>query len=137
MLGTIKDRVGTGHQYLIEWYDKSENEQKEEHLFGAFTRRDKHTKDSYVLAIDENDNIYKPAKTKAISDDQKRLTVQFIDLNQNEEDASPRYNHFPLHKRQKCSLFSIIIFRTADVPATTTFAITKAYFNTILPLLRK
>jgi hypothetical protein len=90
MLGAIKDRVGTGHQYLIEWFDRNENEQQEEHLFGAFTRRDKHWENSYVLAMDDNDNIYKPATTKTILNE-KRLQVEFINLNKSEENLPPRY----------------------------------------------
>jgi hypothetical protein len=91
MLGTIKDRIKSGHQYVIEWFDGSENEQIEEHLFGSFTRRDRHRIDDYVLAMDKNDSLYKPAKMTLISDDRKTVTVQFIDLDKN---PSSRFDHF-------------------------------------------
>jgi hypothetical protein len=96
MLGTIKDRCDTGHEYLIEWFDHSENKQKEEHLFGAFVRRNKHYEDGYVLAMDK-DKIYKPARTKSILNDQEIL-VQFINLNENQENSSPRFINFFSYK---------------------------------------
>ena len=83
MLGTIIKRCDTGHRYLIQWYNKDTNEQEEEHLFGALTRRDQHEEDGYVLAMDKNDDIYKPAKTISISDDRTELTVKFINLDDN------------------------------------------------------
>ena len=85
MLGMIQARVGTGHQYTIKWSNGTINDQKEEHLFGAFTRRDQHRKDNYVLAMDTEDDLYKLAKTIAVFKDDKRLTVQFIPLNRTEE----------------------------------------------------
>jgi len=96
MLGTIKDRRDTGHKYSIEWFDHSKTEEKEEHLFGAFVRRNKHYKNGYVLAMDK-DKIYKPAITKSILNDQEIL-VQFINLNENQENSSPRFiNLFFFH----------------------------------------
>jgi hypothetical protein len=103
MLGEIKDRIGTGHQYKIEWSSGPGGEQKEEHLFGAFTRRDKHFQDGYVLALDDNDKIYKPARTISISNDGKTLTVQF--LNKNEENSSPRYLNLFIKKIEKKKTF--------------------------------
>jgi hypothetical protein len=91
MLGTIIDRIKNGHTYIIEWCDESKTEQQDEHLFGAFTRQIKHKKGNYVLAIDDNDKLYKPAKIKSISNDEKSLTVQFTNLNKNYDDnSSPR-----------------------------------------------
>ncbi len=90
MLGTIIDRVDTGHKYLIDWCDDSKSEQKEEHLFGAFVRRDRHYKNGYVLAMDNN-KIYKPAKTISISNNKQTLTVQFDDLHSHARNSSPRF----------------------------------------------
>jgi len=139
MLGTVKERVDTGHRYSIEWSDGSLNKQKEEHLFGAFNRRNKHRRDYYVLAMDDSDEIYKPAKTISILNDQKRLEVEFINLDRTEEHSSPRYEHFSIHQPEKKMFFFVnLVFRIANVPATTTFVITKDYLNTIrkLRLLR-
>ncbi len=105
MLGTIKDRVGTGHQYLIEWFDKSISKQNEEHLFGAFNRRDQHRENAYVLAMDDQDNIYKPAKTISISDDRKHLKVRFLNTG---EHSSSRYEYFSIVQylcRESCVFF--------------------------------
>jgi hypothetical protein len=82
MLGTIQDRVGNGHEYIIEWCNSRKNEQKDEHLFGAFKRHVQHNENDYVLAIDDNDKLYKPARIKSISNDRRSLRVQFTNLNQ-------------------------------------------------------
>ncbi|CAF0922263.1 unnamed protein product [Rotaria sordida] len=114
MLGTIKTREGTGHLYKIQWCNERTSEQIDEHLFGAFSRRYKHRIDDYVLAIDNNDAIYKLAKVQSISNDRKNLKVQFINLNKNNNSLSPK---------------------EADVPAMTTFVITEAYYNKIINIL--
>ncbi|CAF3336880.1 unnamed protein product [Rotaria sp. Silwood1] len=116
MLGTIKKRVGNGHQYSIEWCDENESEQSDEHLFGAFTQGDKHRIDDYVVAIDDNDAIYKLAKVQSISNDGKHLKVQFINLNTNDDNLSTK---------------------EANVPALTTFVITNVYFKKIIDFLKK
>ncbi|CAF2744821.1 unnamed protein product [Rotaria sp. Silwood2] len=90
MLGTIKKRVGTGHRYLIEWCDTNKSKQSDEHLFGAFTQRNKHRINDYVLAIDDDDTIYKLAKVQSISNDGKNLKVQFINLNTNNDNSLPK-----------------------------------------------
>ncbi|CAF4358976.1 unnamed protein product, partial [Rotaria sp. Silwood2] len=115
MLGTIKKRVGTGHRYLIEWCDTNKSKQSDEHLFGAFTQRNKHRINDYVLAIDDDDTIYKLAKVQSISNDGKNLKVQFINLNTNNDNSLPK---------------------EASVSSMTTFVITIEYFNKIIHLLR-
>lgn len=90
MLGMIEGRVNTGHQYRIKWADGSSNNQKEEHLFGAFTRRDQHRKDNYVLAMDAEDNLYKFARTLVVFKDDNRLNIQFLDPHQSGEHSSDR-----------------------------------------------
>lgn len=81
MLGTIIDRIGTGHLYIIEWFDGSRSQQKEEHLFGAFIRRNRHYLHAYVLAMDIDDKIYKPAQIISISNNGCTLHVQFFNRN--------------------------------------------------------
>jgi hypothetical protein len=84
LLGTIKKRIKSGHDYLIRWCDETETQQTEEHLFGAFTRRNQHQLNDRVLAIDDEQYIYKPAKIIGHSNDWKMLTVRFTD--EEEED---------------------------------------------------
>lgn len=87
MLGMIEDRANTGHQYKIKWADGKSSIQKEEHLFGALTRRDQHRKDSYVLAMDAEDNVYKFARTLAVYKDDHRLNIQFLDIHRANESS--------------------------------------------------
>ena len=90
MLGMIEARVSTGHQYRIKWANGMSNNQKEEHLFGAFTRRDQHRKDNYVLAMDAEDNLYKFARTLVVFKDDNRLNIQFLDTHQSGGHSSDR-----------------------------------------------
>ena len=78
MLGTILRRIGNGHQYEIEWYDRSKGEQSEEHLFGAFVRRDQPHVGNYALACDKDDQLYKFARIESISTTEKSLQVKFL-----------------------------------------------------------
>ncbi|CAF4061616.1 unnamed protein product, partial [Rotaria magnacalcarata] len=115
MLGTIQRRVGNGHRYSIEWCCASVSEQTDEHLLGAFTRRNKHRIGDYVLAIDSVEGIYKLAEVLSITDDRKNVKVKFIDPNNINDTLSSR---------------------EIDVPAITTFVITKTYFNNVIGLLQ-
>jgi hypothetical protein len=78
MLGTIINRTASGHKHEIEWCDNRVSEQEEEYLFGAFNYIEHRKTNDYVLALDNNQNIYKPAKIINISDDRKILTVEFL-----------------------------------------------------------
>ncbi|CAF0834055.1 unnamed protein product [Adineta steineri] len=105
VLCTIKKRVGNGHEYLIDWWNGCKNEQKDEFLFpGVFTQPDNHQVNNIVLAFDENDSLYKPAKIHSISNDRKNLQVKFINLSS----------------------------RQANVPATAAFVISEAYYKKII-----
>lgn len=90
MLGMVQDRKNTGHLYKIKWSNGSITHQKEEHLFGAFTRRDQHRKGDYVLVMDPNDEIYKLAKTLAVYKDDKRLKIEFLDFDRTGEHPSDK-----------------------------------------------
>lgn len=88
LLGTIIDRLKSGHRYKIRWYDDTESNQEEEHLFGAFIRRNNYHRGDRVLALDEDDYTYKPARIKKLpddSDDRKTLNVCFTDPEETEE----------------------------------------------------
>ncbi|UJR25800.1 hypothetical protein I4U23_007150 [Adineta vaga] len=112
MLGTIKKRIGNGHQYLIEWYDHSRGEQTDEYLFTEiFTQPNKHIKGNYVLAMDENKSIYRLGKVISISPDRKTLTVEFTDARTKKDSSTPR---------------------TVEVAATTTFVISEEYHDKII-----
>ncbi|CAF4545963.1 unnamed protein product [Rotaria sp. Silwood1] len=106
MLGTIIKRVGYGHTYIIQWCDEKKSEQEEEYLFGAFTTPIQCQPNDYVLAMDNDQYIYKLALVITKSNDQKTLTVRFIDSKENN--------------------------REIDVPSTTTFVITKPHYNSIM-----
>ena len=77
LLGTIVDRIESGHKYIIHWCDERTSNQTEEHLFGALIRRNRCQIKDQVLALDEDQYIYKPATILAQSDDGKTLTVRF------------------------------------------------------------
>jgi hypothetical protein len=79
MLGTIIDRLESGHEYTIKWCDETKSSQEEEDLFGAFRRRIEPQVDYFVLAMDNDQCIYKPAKVTMISEDRKTLTIRFLD----------------------------------------------------------
>jgi hypothetical protein len=79
MLGTLIKRVESGHEYIIRWCDETESKQEEEHLFGAFTRCIQHRLDDLVLAMDNEECIYKPAQVTRISNIHQTLTVRFLD----------------------------------------------------------
>ncbi|CAF3780229.1 unnamed protein product [Rotaria sordida] len=106
MLGTIIERVGYGHTYIIRWCDESESREEEEYLFGAFTRSIQHELNDSVLALDNDQYIYKLAKVISISDDKKTLTIRFTD---------PKENN-----------------REVDVPSTTAFVTTVSHYNNII-----
>ena len=79
MLGTISDRVGYGHTYIVQWHDETESQQEEEHLFRSITKPMQHRLNGFVLATDNEQYIYKPGRIITISDDRQTLTVRFID----------------------------------------------------------
>ncbi len=79
LLGKITRRINSGHEYLIHWCDNTETQQMEEHLFGAFTQPNRHELGDRVLALDNEQCIYKPAKIIGHSNDWKMLTVQYTD----------------------------------------------------------
>lgn len=79
LLGTIADRIESGHKYIIHWCDESTSTQTEEHLFGALIRRNRCLINDQVLALDEDQYIYKSATILSQSDDGKMLTVRFTD----------------------------------------------------------
>ncbi|CAF3923286.1 unnamed protein product [Rotaria sp. Silwood2] len=83
MLGTIIKRIKYGHTYRIRWCDEQESEQEEEYLFGAFTRPVQHQPDDFILVLDNDQCIYKLAQVVTSSEDQKTLTVHFIDSQEN------------------------------------------------------
>jgi len=64
---------------MIRWCDDTKSQQGEEHLFGAFTRRNQHEINNLVLAIDNDQYTYKPAKVIGHSNHGKTLTVRFVD----------------------------------------------------------
>jgi len=83
MLGTIIDRLESGHEYIIKWCDETKSSQQEEDLFGAFRRRIEPQVDYFVLAMDDDQCIYKIAKVTVISRDRKTLTIRFLDPKEN------------------------------------------------------
>ncbi len=82
LLGIIIKRIESGHEYIIDWCDKTESNQSEEHLFGAFTRRNQHQINDRVLAFDNQQCIYKSAVVINHLNDGKMLTVRFTDPNE-------------------------------------------------------
>jgi hypothetical protein len=81
--GTVEKRTRCGHHYDIKWCDSSDNsddsisEQEEGFLFGAFSRTLPFRRGGYVLALEEADKIYKPARIQGVYDEQKMLRIQY------------------------------------------------------------
>ncbi|CAF4354296.1 unnamed protein product, partial [Adineta steineri] len=111
MLGTIIDRVESGHRYLIKWCDETESYQEEEHLFGTFSTHNEHQINYYVLAVDGDQYIYKPARIKKILNDKRTLNIRFLDADQQN--------------------------REVEVPSAATFVITEAYYKEIIKRLHE
>lgn len=85
MLGTIIKRVDYGHTYKIKWCDDNTDELEEGRIFGAFQQPVQHERDDFVLAMDDDQTIYKLAQVITHSSDHKTLTVHFIDSEDNEK----------------------------------------------------
>jgi len=70
LLGTIVDRTDIPHEYIINWCYPNEDvkepedacKQTEEHLFGAHAWYNQLQVGDYVLAVDEQSYVYKPAR---------------------------------------------------------------------------
>ena len=77
----MRERTRLGHDYLIKWCDGSTSEQKEEHLFVAFSHRSPLRPDVYLLALDDAEEIYRPARIRKVSDDEKTLCIEYRQRN--------------------------------------------------------
>ena len=84
LLGTILQRTESGHKYTIRWCNDKETDQAEQHLFGAFTRRNQHRVGDRVLALNKEQYVYKPARVIALVKDGKELIIRFTDPEEND-----------------------------------------------------
>ena len=85
------ERITNGHTYQIQWCDGTTSEQEEAHLFGKFSQVGSPAVGHYVLALDSNEMIYRPAVVKNISFDSKTATVQFHRTRMDGQSGTPRY----------------------------------------------
>ena len=78
LLGAVRERIGNGRQYVIEWSDGQLSIQTSTHIFGPFTRRHPVSAGDYVLAIAHLEALeYLPGRVADNTDG--RLTVEFCD----------------------------------------------------------
>jgi len=76
-IGTVKDRIGSGHEYLIEWTSHPGQKCAVQHLtciFGQFSKRRTLTKGDHVLARNNDAMEYYPGVIVDITSD-KRLEI--------------------------------------------------------------
>ena len=76
-LGKIKERIGNGRQYAIEWSEKDKvSIQTANHIFGRYTHKPMIVVNDYILAATKN-NIYLPGRVIGTKGDFFR--VKFVD----------------------------------------------------------
>lgn len=85
LLGTIIDRIESGHKYIIRWCNEQQDTQTEDHLFGTLMRRNLCQINDRVLALDDDQYIYLPATIIDQSKDGKTLTVRFADYTRHDK----------------------------------------------------
>ncbi|KAJ8028013.1 von Willebrand factor A domain-containing protein 3B [Holothuria leucospilota] len=77
-LGTVVERINRGNFYKIEWADGSISEQHSQHIFGAFSRRQRMALGDYVLGMLNFSSLtYLPGEIVEVNGN--KLVVQFID----------------------------------------------------------
>jgi len=78
-LGTVKDRIGSGHEYMIEWTRPEKQKCSIQHLtciFGQFSKRRILNKGDHVLAMADGNRLdYYPGIITNIANE--RLHIQF------------------------------------------------------------
>ncbi|XP_070554779.1 von Willebrand factor A domain-containing protein 3B-like [Ptychodera flava] len=75
-LGQVKERVGNGRQYIIEWADGKLQIQNSSCIFGAFTKRHRLALGDRVLAIADNQAlVYLPGTITSVNGN--RLVVKY------------------------------------------------------------
>ena len=76
MLGTVRERIDNGQQYRIDWCNGKTGKQSDEHLFAPRDANIRYEPNQYVLALDNEETIYRLGRVLSVSDDQTRLTVR-------------------------------------------------------------
>nr|XP_006818317.1 PREDICTED: von Willebrand factor A domain-containing protein 3B-like [Saccoglossus kowalevskii] len=77
-LGQVKERVGNGRQYIVEWADGSLQIQNSSCIFGAFTKRHRLALGDKVLAIINSQSlVYLPGVITSVNGNE--LVVKFCD----------------------------------------------------------
>lgn len=72
------ERINRGNFYKIEWADGSISEQHSQHIFGAFSRRQRMALGDYVLGMLNFSSLtYLPGEIVEVNGN--KLVVQFID----------------------------------------------------------
>ena len=57
----MKDRVGNGREYVLEWCDGSLTQQKSINIFGTFTKHHPLAVNDHILAMaDDKNHLYLP-----------------------------------------------------------------------------
>ncbi|PIK59277.1 putative von Willebrand factor A domain-containing protein 3B [Apostichopus japonicus] len=77
-LGTVVERLKRGNFYNIEWADGHLSRQHSQHIFGAFSRRQRMALGDHVLAMNNFSSLtYLPGEIMEVNGN--KLVVQFVD----------------------------------------------------------
>ncbi|XP_021341552.1 uncharacterized protein LOC110442323 isoform X2 [Mizuhopecten yessoensis] len=73
---SVKERVGNGREYMLEWCDGSVTRQKSINIFGTFTKHHPLAIGDHVLAmVDEHQHVYLPGWVAGIIGD--KINIKF------------------------------------------------------------
>lgn len=77
-LASVKDRVGSGREYVVEWCDGEVAVQQSINIFGTFTKHHRLAVGDHVLAMsDEQQHIYLPGWVAGIVGN--KINIRFCD----------------------------------------------------------
>lgn len=78
LIGTVVERLKRGNFYNIEWADGHLSRQHSQHIFGAFSRRQRMALGDHVLAMNNFSSLtYLPGEIMEVNGN--KLVVQFVD----------------------------------------------------------
>eukprot|EP00105_Crassostrea_gigas_P022697 XP_011442307.1 PREDICTED: uncharacterized protein LOC105338748 isoform X2 [Crassostrea gigas] len=77
-LASVKERVGNGREYMLEWCDGEQSTQTSHHIFGVFTKHHPLSVGDHVLAMwDSNQHVYLPGWVAGIVGE--KINIRFCD----------------------------------------------------------
>lgn len=75
---SVKERVGNGREYVLEWCDGEKSTQTSHHIFGVFTKHHPLSVGDHVLAMwDSHQHVYLPGWVAGIVGE--KINIKFCD----------------------------------------------------------